>query len=275
MRKMISLLLVVVALVFAEAPTSRAALLYGNFQPDFAPGLVPFMLATEFTVGSQPLTVTRLGVWSTGPYTYTDWKVGMWQVTDEVDPEALVKADIALSSEHWVSDPNSAWLFADVTEFTVGAQPLSITKLGVLQGTGLLFETEVGIWRVSDEALLGSAVVPQTGAGLVDGWLFVDITPFTLAANTTYRIGSSGGSDMGWGGTFQAGTGVASVSGSAWSTDWNFMYPSMYAGVDEDPLLSFRANAEIAPVPEPDEWTMLIAGLLVIGLIARRRHTVF
>jgi hypothetical protein len=27
-----------------------------------------------------------------------------------------------------------------------------------------------------------------------------------------------------------------------------------------------------APIPEPAEWTMLIAGLLVIGFIARRRR---
>jgi hypothetical protein len=29
---------------------------------------------------------------------------------------------------------------------------------------------------------------------------------------------------------------------------------------------------DIAPIPEPAEWTMLIAGLLVMGLIARRRN---
>ena len=110
----------------------------------------------------------------------------------------------------------------------------------------------------------------------------VDVTPFTLAANAVYRIGTQNmGSDLGWGGTFQTGTGIASVSpGSVWSPmpdfsapdPWygmNFMYPTDY--YSDDPFIA-AANAEIAPVPEPAEWTMLLAGLLVVGFIARRRE---
>jgi hypothetical protein len=34
-----------------------------------------------------------------------------------------------------------------------------------------------------------------------------------------------------------------------------------------------RLTLITAPIPEPNEWTMLVAGLLVIGFIARRRQT--
>jgi PEP-CTERM motif len=164
-------------------------------------------------------------------------------------------------------------------EFTVGAQALNVTKLGVFAGTGVFQDTPVGIWQVSDGALVGSTIVPPNSLeGVVppvpvirlQNWYFVEVTPFTLAANTVYRIGTQNlGSDMGWGGTFDAGTGIASVTpGSVWSPlfDWNFTYPA-----DSDGMLFMAANAEIAPVPEPAEWTMLLAGLLVFGFIARRR----
>ena len=171
------------------------------------------------------------------------------------------------------------------TEFTVGAQAVAVTKLGVFAGTGVFQDTPIGIWRVSDQSLVGSAVITSNAAANVvriQDWYMVDVTPFTLAANGVYRIGTQNmGSDLGWGGTFQAGSGIASVSpGSVWSPapDWNapdpwygqnFMYPSDY--YPDDPFIA-AANAEIAPVPEPAEWTMLLAGLLVVGFIARRRE---
>jgi hypothetical protein len=177
-------------------------------------------------------------------------------------------------------------------EFTVGPQPVTITKLGVFAGTGVMQDTPVGIWQVADTtpALLGSATVPQypveSGPSPVvrlQDWYFVPVTPFILAANGVYRIGTQNlGSDLGWGGSIQAGNGIASISpGSVWSPmpDWsapdpwygmNFMYPTDY--YPDDPFIA-AANAEFmtAPVPEPAEWTMLLAGLLVVGFIARRR----
>ena len=171
------------------------------------------------------------------------------------------------------------------TEFTVGAQAVAVTKLGVFAGTGVFQDTPVGIWSVSDQSLVGSAVITSNAAANVvriQDWYMVDVTPFTLAANGVYRIGTQNmGSDLGWGGTFQPGSGIASVSpGSVWSPlpDWSapdpfygqtFMYPTDY--YPDDPFIA-AANAEIAPVPEPAEWTMLLAGLLVVGFIARRRE---
>jgi hypothetical protein len=133
MRRTITLLVAALAIASSHVGISHGALLYRDYEPEMVFSLVGRMLATEFTVGSQPLTVTRLGVWSTGPYTYTDWKVAIWQVSNELEPEELVKADIPLTSDHWVysDDPNSAWLFASVvpttllpnTTYRIGAAP--------------------------------------------------------------------------------------------------------------------------------------------------------
>jgi hypothetical protein len=67
-------------------------------------------------------------------------------------------------------------------EFTVGAQPLGVTKLGVFAGSGLMQESYVGIWRVSDQMLLGSATVAPGAFTQIQDWLFADVAPFTLSA---------------------------------------------------------------------------------------------
>jgi hypothetical protein len=145
-------------------------------------------------------------------------------------------------------------------------------------GFGLMQETPVGIWRVSDQALMGSAIVSPGQFTQVQNWFFVDVTPFTLDARTLYRIGTQNmGSDLGWGGTFEEGRGIGTVVQDRYFTtpqfDWTFAYPSKRWDVDEFGLpVGANAQFEILPVPEPAEWTMLIAGFMVIGFIARRRR---
>jgi hypothetical protein len=179
-------------------------------------------------------------------------------------------------------------------EFTVGAQPLSITKLGVLQLTGIHQETPVGIWRTSDEFLVGSGLVPPinlegavitTPVSVYQNWVFVNVTPFVLNPGVTYRIGTQNtGSDSGWGGTFDAGNGISVTPGSVSSIPlfmapeddpfigFNFMYPSVSW---DDASLVANAEFTLAPVPEPAEWAMLIAGLMVVGFVAQRRRLDF
>jgi hypothetical protein len=164
MRGTISLLAAALALVCSAPATSHGALLYRNYQPAEQPTLVPFMLATEFTVGRNPLAVKRLGVWTTGPYTYIEWKVAIWPVSDEPEPEEVAKAEIPVTSDHWVrSDrPNSAWLFADVepgdpavllphTTYRIGAAPDDDGPLGyfAVYPTGGTFSKGGGIASVT------------------------------------------------------------------------------------------------------------------------------
>jgi hypothetical protein len=78
------------------------------------------------------------------------------------------------------------------TQFTVGPQSLSVTKLGTFLGAST--DMTVGIWRVSNQELLGSVDVPSVaGSTANQGWNFASVsplTPITLDANTAYRIGA-------------------------------------------------------------------------------------
>jgi PEP-CTERM motif len=152
------------------------------------------------------------------------------------------------------------------TEFTVGDTALSVTKLGTFARASS--DMMVGIWRVSDQTLVGSAEVPSVGGTMMQGWNFASIAqPFTLLANTVYRIGAQTElNTVAWGGSYQLGSGIASVtSGNVYSDIPGFAYPSA-----SDNVRLFSANAEIAPIPEPSSFALLALGLAAIW-IARRR----
>jgi len=66
------------------------------------------------------------------------------------------------------------------TEFTVGAQAVAVTKLGVFAGTGVFQDTPVGIWSVSNQSLVASAVITSNAAANVvriQDWYMVPQTP--------------------------------------------------------------------------------------------------
>ena len=77
-------------------------------------------------------------------------------------------------------------------EFTVGGSDLRVTDLGFqdFNVDGLLESHEVGIWRLSDQALITSAVVPSGTAGTLDGFFRYQTisTTATLDSGTTYVI---------------------------------------------------------------------------------------
>jgi len=114
MKNKIRSVLMIMALALVQAPISSAALLYENFSPDFVTDFPSTMIATEFTVGVQSLTVTKLGAWSQGGGIYNDTKVAIWQVTNAVDPEPLVSAELLQTFGHYED-----WLFADVAPTTL------------------------------------------------------------------------------------------------------------------------------------------------------------
>ena len=112
------------------------------------------------------------------------------------------------------------------------------------------------------------------------------------AANNSYivtdpsRFGYAGYLDTSFSSTASAlnpfatvGTGMNFIyttrSGSASSIEATFRTYGTAAGGPSQWLLGADGNlnfaASVAPVPEPGEWAMLLAGLAVVGSIARRR----
>ena len=107
------------------------------------------------------------------------------------------------------------------TEFTVGDQSLNVTKLGTFAVASS--DMSVGIWRVSDQTLVGSVDVPSIGGIAMQGWNFANVTPFTLLANTVYRIGAETESlTVAWGNNYQRGNGIASVTPGHVRSDLNY-----------------------------------------------------
>lgn len=84
------------------------------------------------------------------------------------------------------------------TRFTVGVSPIQITHLGYWDGEkdGLIGTVEVGIYRVSDQSLLASAVIPNGTAGTVQydcQWAELG-SPLTLSAGEQYMVAAFRGS---------------------------------------------------------------------------------
>jgi hypothetical protein len=163
-------------------------------------------------------------------------------------------------------------------EFTVGSVDIIVTDLGVYDDfkNGLAFAHDVGIWNLSSATPIASATVPSGTTGFLSGtYRFVEISPLTLSANTTYRIGA----------LFELGTGLIGQGGSASfdpaisSADpqWrDSTFSSSLTRPDQD-IGSNRwaANMQFttvvpAPVPEPQTWGVIAATSLV-GYAAVRR----
>ena len=99
---------------------------------------------------------------------------------------APARADIAVSISGNGDYGNVAgswgWEFSTTSDLTVTA--LGVYDVG---GDGLPENTTVGIWRESDQALVGSTVVPTNGT-LIGGFRYNDVSPFALSSSEVYRI---------------------------------------------------------------------------------------
>ena len=190
------------------------------------------------------------------------------------------RADAGLIYTNYTGETTAAGLanFTIGTQFTVGPQDLVLSRLGVYDrlGDGLGFSHLVGVWRVSDEALIASVTVPSgTSAMLVEDWRFVDLAASaTLVANTTYRIAALESSLVDqnpFGGTFTADPGIASTAPGSVIHNGGFAFPETVNG-----LVRVFANGDVTPavaaVPEPSSVISgAFAGLVVLGYGLRRR----
>jgi hypothetical protein len=181
------------------------------------------------------------------------------------------------------------------TNFTVGANPLTVTSLGYfdgpnsstsLTGDGLLGSHQVGIFDASG-ALVTSATVPAGGGTLSGEFRYVSVTPVTLAANTNYTVGgqvtvadNTGGAD-GDGDVFRNGdggptfgSGFSGIDGDpSFTGNVGNVNPNFNDGEFEAPQnpgsIYFGGSFQYTVVPEPASFGLI--GLAAAGLLARRR----
>ena len=167
---------------------------------------------------------------------------------------------------------------SDGTRFTVGASSIEVTRLGIWDegGDGLNASFTVGIYRVSDQALLGSVVVPSgTAATLDSGTRWTDLgTPLTLTAGADYVVATRRADTSD---TFHRADDPGQWTIAAGVTADNGVFAASDPGVLTYPNIPLANNGllgpnfDFTPVPEPAGWAGIAAMLLpVVGALFHR-----
>jgi prepilin-type N-terminal cleavage/methylation domain-containing protein len=106
-------------------------------------------------------------------------------------------------------------------EFTVGANPLTVSALGRLFITGNSGAHTLGIVRSSDKAIIAQATVTAAGTNNQHQWVTLP-TPVTLAANTNYGmlVQETGGGDQWYESSAIAPTPAITVLGARYANNF-------------------------------------------------------
>lgn len=113
--------------------------------------------------------------------------------------------------------------------------------------------------------LAGSYGLDYTGYSVVSG------TGFTLTTNSFSNL-AGGGSSAGWSVNFDP------VVAGPFSQTFRLTFADAAAGAGastskiSSQYLDINVTGTVAPIPEPHEWAMMLAGLGMVGVIARRRR---
>jgi hypothetical protein len=178
----------------------------------------------------------------------------------------------SVEGTHFTSggDQLYGWIFSVNT-------PITVTSLGVYDenSDGLSISHDVGIYRQSDQLLLGSTTVPSGTAGtLLDTFRFESVSPFSLATGTYVIVMTmpQGTSDLQVADatTFTTASEITYIN-SAFDSGSALAFPNpAFNGAFAPGMFGPNFTFSDSSVPEPSTYSALGLGLTALLLLARR-----
>ena len=173
---------------------------------------------------------------------------------------------ITFSSLTYIDDLNLFWNLG--FEFQANSNT-AVSQLGSLaQGVGGS-PVQIGLWDSSGNLLASASVNGSSPVQNLFSW--AQITPVPISAGSAYRVASVGYTSYGWDPVGASSAPQITYIKDVFNVDWSTLsFPDQSAGRTELGASGwYGANVQL--VPEPESYAMMLAGLGLLGFMARRR----